>query len=92
MMQHNKHFLILSFLKNRNEGKNETLKQQLCTDPKGTMATPGDCPRSELQVISVLLFENLYLNWDHYREWSSLSHGLIMISLDLRRWPPPGAA
>ncbi|KAM9696446.1 protein arginine N-methyltransferase 2 isoform 1-T1 [Dama dama] len=33
----------------RNEGKNETLKQQLCTDPKGTMATPGDCPRSELQ-------------------------------------------
>lgn len=61
MMQRNKHFLILSFLKNRNEGKNETLKQQLCTDPKGTMATPGDCPRSELQVISVLLFVNLYL-------------------------------
>lgn len=33
----------------RNEGENETLKQQLCTDPKGTMATPGDCPRNELQ-------------------------------------------
>lgn len=54
-------FLFSLFLKNRNEGKNETLKQQLCTDPKGTMATPGDCPRSELQVILVLLFENLYL-------------------------------
>ncbi|XP_057552811.1 protein arginine N-methyltransferase 2 isoform X5 [Hippopotamus amphibius kiboko] len=33
----------------RNGGENETLKQQLCADPKGTMATPGDCPRSELQ-------------------------------------------
>ncbi|KAM9088880.1 LOW QUALITY PROTEIN: protein arginine N-methyltransferase 2 [Megaptera novaeangliae] len=33
----------------RNGGENETLKQQLCADPKGIMATPGDCPRSELQ-------------------------------------------
>ena len=50
------------------------------------MATPGDCPRSELQVISVLLCENLYLKARTITE-SGAQPRVMAFSLDLGGWP-----
>lgn len=56
-------------------------------DPKRTMATSGDCPGSESQVISILVCKNLYLNTGNITE-SRDQPGVIALSLDLGRWPP----
>ena len=87
-MQHNKHFLILSFFKKYKWRGKWNIKAAVMYRSQRNHGNTRWLPQKWVAGnFSFAVCELVFKDWDHCREWSSLTHEVMVISLDLGRWP-----